>query len=109
MLKSGIESVQSPISALGAASAKISSAGADGKWLIRSLAIIQVLLGAMAITNYHVQIITRISSAYPLLYLWLAGKLAEVKTSQFGGNVVVFMVMYAMIQGVLFASFLPPA
>lgn len=77
--------------------------------LIRSMASAQLLLTVLAITNYHTQIITRISSGYPLWYLWLANQLSHDKTAGFGKNFVIFMVMYAGIQGALFASFLPPA
>ncbi|KAI8964504.1 glycosyltransferase family 76 protein [Daldinia sp. FL1419] len=77
--------------------------------LIRSMALSQLILAALSITNYHVQIITRISSGYPLWYWWLAIIIADNKTSAFGSNVVKFIVMYAIIQGALFASFLPPA
>jgi phosphatidylinositol glycan class V len=75
--------------------------------LIRSGAAAQVLLALLTLTTYHVQIITRISSGYPLWYFWLARCLnGREKT---GSHLVMFMVMYASIQGVLFASFLPPA
>ncbi|KAI0887759.1 glycosyltransferase family 76 protein [Annulohypoxylon maeteangense] len=77
--------------------------------LIRSMALAQVVLAVLAITNYHIQIITRISSGYPLWYWWLAKILTDQKNSTFGNTVVRFMVMYAVIQGALFASFLPPA
>ncbi|KAK0640994.1 hypothetical protein B0T16DRAFT_205763 [Cercophora newfieldiana] len=75
--------------------------------LVRSAAAAQLLLAVLAVTNYHVQIITRISSAYPLWYWWLAGKL--VRGEAWGSRIVTFMVMYASIQGALFTSFLPPA
>ncbi|KAH9907230.1 GPI mannosyltransferase 2 [Xylariomycetidae sp. FL2044] len=77
--------------------------------LIQSMASIQLVLTVLAVTSYHIQIITRISSGYPLWYLWLAGTLGNAKTASFGSKVVMFMVMYASIQGALFASFLPPA
>ncbi|KAI8635522.1 glycosyltransferase family 76 protein [Xylariaceae sp. FL1651] len=77
--------------------------------LLRSMASTQVILTALAITSYHIQIITRLSSAYPVWYWWLATQLSRNKTAGFGQNVVLFMVMYASIQGALFASFLPPA
>jgi phosphatidylinositol glycan class V len=76
--------------------------------LIKSAAIGQVLLALLAVTSYHVQIITRISSGYPLWYWWLASVLSGRKTSV-GKAVLMFMVMYASIQAALFASFLPPA
>ncbi|KAI5918163.1 GPI mannosyltransferase 2 [Camillea tinctor] len=76
---------------------------------LRSMAASQIVLTALAITNYHIQIITRISSGYPSWYWWLAGLLGNNSTSRLGGNIVIFMIMYAGIQGALFASFLPPA
>ncbi|KAI1303802.1 GPI mannosyltransferase 2 [Xylaria venustula] len=76
---------------------------------IRSLALAQVILTVLAITTYHIQIITRISSGYPLWYWWLANLLSDNKTAGTGKNIVMFMIMYASIQGALFASFLPPA
>ncbi|KAK0629031.1 GPI mannosyltransferase 2 [Bombardia bombarda] len=75
--------------------------------LVRSAAAAQVLLAVLAVSTYHVQIITRISSGYPLWYWWLAGSLIDGE--KLGGRIVVFMVLYASIQGVLFTSFLPPA
>ncbi len=75
--------------------------------LVQSAAVTQVVLAVLAFTSYHVQIITRLSSAYPLWYWWVAGLL--VRGDKTGGRVVVFMVVYAVVQGVLFASFLPPA
>ncbi|KAI1473123.1 glycosyltransferase family 76 protein [Daldinia caldariorum] len=77
--------------------------------LVRSMALSQLILAVLAITNYHIQIITRISSGYPLWYWWLAGRITDKNTSTFGSNVVRFMIVYAAVQGALFASFLPPA
>lgn len=79
------------------------------KLVVRSMAAAQVLLVGLAVTNYHVQIITRLSSGYPAWYWWVAACLRSTKTRQLGSGLVVFAVMYALIQGVLFASFLPPA
>ncbi|KAI1819465.1 glycosyltransferase family 76 protein [Xylaria intraflava] len=78
-------------------------------WFLRSMASAQLLLTVLAVTNYHTQIITRISSGYPLLYLWLANLLSHDKTSSTGRWILMYMIMHASIQGVLFASFLPPA
>ncbi|KAK4666011.1 ER membrane glycoprotein subunit of the GPI transamidase complex-like protein [Podospora pseudopauciseta] len=75
--------------------------------LIQSAAAAQVVLAVLAIAMYHVQIITRISSGYPLWYWWVAGSL--IRGEKVGGYIVKFMVLYALIQGVLFTSFLPPA
>ncbi|KAI3395231.1 hypothetical protein diail_1657 [Diaporthe ilicicola] len=77
--------------------------------VVRSMAFAQVLLVIMALTSYHVQIITRLSSGYPAWYWWLAASLKNPKTRNMGSGLVVFAVMYASIQAVLFASFLPPA
>ncbi|KAI0203643.1 GPI mannosyltransferase 2 [Astrocystis sublimbata] len=77
--------------------------------LLRSMALAQLVLTALAITSYHIQIITRISSGYPLWYWWLANLLSDDNTASTGRKIVIFMIMYATIQGVLYASFLPPA
>lgn len=77
--------------------------------LVWCLALAQTVLAVLALTSYHVQIITRISSGYPVWYWWLAASLVNGKDSRLGNGIVVFMVMYASIQGALFASFLPPA
>lgn len=77
--------------------------------VIRCMAATQLLLAVMAFTSYHVQIVSRLSSGYPVWYWWLAQNLAGGPKSGKAGAFVVFMVMYAAIQGILFASFLPPA
>ena len=84
--------------------------------MLRYLTIPQALLGVLALTTYHVQIITRLSSGYPVWYWWLASLiLGEEKFTLFGrqwhigGAIVRWMVVYALIQAGLFASFLPPA
>lgn len=100
--------------------------------LLRSMAYPQLALAIMAITHYHTQIITRIASGYPVWYFWLAYNLLEsgkdmsaeanqkskagsrwgsIWQSQGGWEsaTVRYMVMYGLIQGGLFASFLPPA
>lgn len=74
-----------------------------------AMALSQLVLAGLAITTYHIQIITRIGTAYATWYWWLAKSLQSKQDSRFGSRVIVFMVMYAMIQGALFASFLPPA
>lgn len=75
------------------------------------LALPQLTLAILALTSFHVQIITRISSGYPLWYLVLARDIIDGDTNgtRFAKWAVKWMVMYALIQGVLFASFLPPA
>jgi phosphatidylinositol glycan class V len=76
---------------------------------VLTLAAIQTLVAILAITNFHVQIITRLASGYPVWYWWIANSLGNGETRKMGSGVVVFMVMYAGIQGGLFASFMPPA
>ncbi|KIX97183.1 uncharacterized protein Z520_07297 [Fonsecaea multimorphosa CBS 102226] len=78
-----------------------------GKRTLLSLALPQLMLAVLAFTSYHVQIITRLSSGYPLWYIWLATKL---QTEPRRTSVVIrWMVIYALVQAGLYASFLPPA
>lgn len=87
----------------------MSNSSAGPSLLLGALALTQLLLAGAAVTTYHIQVITRISSGYPLWYFWLAQKLTCPATTKTAGGVVMYMVMYAIIQGALFASFLPPA
>ena len=82
----------------------------------RRFATPQVVLAASALTSYHVQVITRLSSGYPVWYWWLAtlilddgktGLMARKWSTAF--VISRWMVIYAIVQGGLFASFLPPA
>ena len=95
------------------------------------LALPQLILAATAATSFHVQIINRISSGYPVWYILLAIAMCTSSTGQditvskdekrprsgirFLLNprqlswIVRGMVMYAIVQGGLYASFLPPA
>ncbi|KAL2162086.1 hypothetical protein VTH06DRAFT_7871 [Thermothelomyces fergusii] len=103
LLKSGTDTLRGrsvPAADASAGSARLLS-------LVRSAAAAEVLLAVLAITTYHVQIITRISSGYPTWHWWLAGRL--VRGEKAGSRIVTFMVLYASVQGALFASFLPPA
>lgn len=77
--------------------------------LIKSAAAAQVMVAVLIFINSHVQIISRVSSGYPLWYFWLARYLSDGAKSRIGNGFITFMVMYASIQAVLFASFLPPA
>lgn len=86
------------------------------KILVQRLAIPQIILATLAVTNYHVQIITRLSSGYPVWYWWTAMMVFNntkvkifAKHWDVGRIVIRWMVLYALIQGGLFASFLPPA
>jgi len=89
----------------------------DKDSLIR-LAMPQVVLALAAFTSYHVQIINRLSSGYPLWYIWLASAIAVPAKQPHdtlirrGGTaqlIVRSIAIYAIVQGGLFASFLPPA
>lgn len=80
------------------------------------IALPQVTLAVVALTTYHVQIISRLSSGYPIWYWWLASLIVGDQTNDTPGRklnaaklITTWMIMYAIIQGGLFASFLPPA
>ena len=84
--------------------------------LLRQAALPQLLLATTALTTSHVQMITRMGSGSPLWYLWLAQQLVnrnrkgDERSEQGWVQVTCrWMVMYALIQGGLYASFLPPA
>ncbi|KAJ5815092.1 hypothetical protein N7474_006869 [Penicillium riverlandense] len=84
-----------------------------GSMLVR-LSIPQGLLAVLALTSYHVQIINRISSGYPLWYWYLvSGAVSSLSRPKANHRVLTTavqgMVGYGLIQGVLFGSFLPPA
>lgn len=80
------------------------------------LVLPQLLLAFAAATSFHVQIINRIASGYPIWYLTLASWLVDQKP-QFqvgkqpdrGQWAIRAMIMYSLVQGMLFANFLPPA
>ena len=96
------------------------------------LELVQVILAILALTNFNVQIINRISSGYPLWYIRLASEITmadasptptkATKEEKPGAHyrnwlgmlpspklTVRMMVMYAIIQAGLYASFMPPA
>ena len=86
--------------------------------LLRRLALPQAALAILALSNYHVQIITRLASGYPLWYWWLAWGVIQqygqdhINHESVKGSpklIARWMVMYALVQAGLFASFLPPA
>jgi phosphatidylinositol glycan class V len=99
--------------------------------IMERLAVPQLVLAVLAFTSFHVQIINRISSGYLVWSLVLAIALQDHspelgcghtnishyspfrRLEAYGGRVkewvVRAMVMYAIVQGGLFASFLPPA
>ena len=84
--------------------------------VVKKLLVPQLVLTFLALTSYHVQIITRLSSGYPVWYWWLAClTLDDEKLCLFGRTwrsariVSGWMIGYELIQAGLFASFLPPA
>ncbi|KAK4502663.1 hypothetical protein PRZ48_006089 [Zasmidium cellare] len=84
-------------------------------------ALPQVVLAALALTSFHVQIVNRISSGYPLWYIIIAITIHADKSStmqrgfflrwlgQHSTFIVRVMAMYAIVQGGLYATFMPPA
>ncbi|KAL8818531.1 MAG: hypothetical protein Q9223_002854 [Gallowayella weberi] len=86
-----------------------------GREIEQRFAVPQLLLAILALTSYHVQIVNRISSGYPLWYWWLASKIMSKEHISVAGCsipmkvVVGWMVTYALLQAGLFAAFLPPA
>ncbi|RDW88995.1 hypothetical protein BP6252_01027 [Coleophoma cylindrospora] len=73
--------------------------------LVQNMAFSQLILATLTLTGAHAQIITRVASAYPVWMWYIADSSAKMKVETF----VRFMVIYALVQGGLFASFLPPA
>lgn len=88
------------------------------------LAVPQIILAAMATTSFHVQIINRISSGCALWYIVLAvlvaagkdglelapqGLLGLLGAGRRRELLVRVMIGYAVVQGGLYAAFLPPA
>lgn len=86
----------------------LGEAGSEEFSILRNLAISQLLLTLLTLTTAHVQIITRLSSAYPV-WLWYLATMLKEGSSPWPGHIVRFIVIYAVVQGILFASFLPPA
>jgi phosphatidylinositol glycan class V len=78
------------------------------------LAIPQLVLAIAAITSFHVQIVNRIASGYPTWYTTIATWLVD---ESFDGSkhqrqshwIICGMITYGLVQGMLFANFLPPA
>ncbi|KAL2823934.1 GPI mannosyltransferase 2 [Aspergillus cavernicola] len=84
--------------------------------LLTQLAIAQLILAAMAIISYHIQIINRVSSGYPLWYWFLVWQALGTSTSDqskvyraLSLTIVQVMATYALVQAAFFGSFLPPA
>jgi phosphatidylinositol glycan class V len=100
---------------------QIGSASNSDIRVLRRLVLPQLMMAILALTTFHVQIVNRISSGYPIWYYYVASKfvpgnrrgspmLPEVfERKGVHAALVRMMIMYALIQGVLFAAFLPPA
>lgn len=80
------------------------------------LALPQLILAITAATNFHVQVINRLSSGYPVWYFTIAGWIIaqdsvaqRIKASKASQWICRGLIMYALVQGALFANFLPPA
>ncbi|PVH89899.1 glycosyltransferase family 76 protein [Cadophora sp. DSE1049] len=82
--------------------------GRAAQQVLRNLAITQLSLVVLTLSTAHVQIITRISSAFPV-WLWYGAMASQDGKTKLVGGFVRFMVIYALVQGGLYASFLPPA
>lgn len=81
-------------------------------------ALPQLILAVTAATNFHVQVINRLSSGYPIWYLAVARWIVAQNNGRAGNSTLVDkapqwitrgIIMYALVQGALFANFLPPA
>ncbi|EME44970.1 glycosyltransferase family 76 protein [Dothistroma septosporum NZE10] len=94
--------------------------------LIARFALPQMVLAVLAASSFHVQIINRISSGYPVWYIVLA--MGTLRLTRPAGPILHWypdrlstslarhsellvraMIMYALVQGGLYASFMPPA
>lgn len=84
-----------------------------GSSVLPQLVLPQLVLAVAAITSFHVQIVNRLSSGYPIWYMVIAGWISTSKNAGKADKVpewvVRWIIMYCMIQSVLYASFLPPA
>ena len=94
----------------------VSRSGQSHRRLLQLFSVPQLALALLALTTYHVQVITRLSSGYPVWYWWLASTMLSEKRGESPRPLLQkpyiflrWMMIYAVIQGGLFASFLPPA
>ncbi|KAJ5935350.1 GPI mannosyltransferase 2 [Penicillium verhagenii] len=111
--KSSMWAIRAPATLRSQSGSSAPSPLSPGSMLFR-LAIPQGLLAIMALSSYHVQIINRISSGYPVWYWYLVSIGMEClqdprKNHRSLALAAQAMVAYALIQGVLYGSFLPPA
>ncbi|KAF2849981.1 glycosyltransferase family 76 protein [Plenodomus tracheiphilus IPT5] len=102
----------------------VSKAGRDATQKVPRFAVIalpelalpQLILAVAAITSFHVQIVNRIASGYPTWYVAIAQMLVNGSATPSSGEatmkgqwIVRGMIMYTLVQGMLYANFLPPA
>ncbi|KAI9789235.1 MAG: ER membrane glycoprotein subunit of the GPI transamidase complex-like protein [Peltula sp. TS41687] len=83
---------------------------------LRRFALPQIILALLVVVVYHVQIVTRICSGYVVWYWWLGIMMTRQYKNGVAGTpwnlprmVIRWMIVYGLVQGGLFASFLPPA
>ena len=83
---------------------------------VPELALPQLVLAIAAFTSFHVQIVNRIASGYPTWYSMVATWLVTEQLTSSGAKhqrpnqwIIRGMIIYALVQGMLFANFLPPA
>lgn len=75
------------------------------------LALPQVATAVLTLTTAHVQIVNRLSSGYPVWLMYLAKTVVSFDPKEQGWAkfIVRLMVVYGVVQAVLFSAFLPPA
>ena len=76
--------------------------------ILRNLAVSQLLLTLPTFTTAHLQIISRLSSAYPV-WMWFESQSLVGGKSSLGKITIRISIMYGLMQGRDFASFLTPA
>ncbi|KAM3546459.1 hypothetical protein ARSEF1564_000734 [Beauveria bassiana] len=103
LIASGYEVLRRP------AAAGFAPSSLDHRVLVQALAASQAIVALLALTSYHVQVISRLASGYAVWYWWIAACLMDKSRRGVGRAAVIFMVMYGGIQAVLFSTFLPPA
>ncbi|KAM3532231.1 hypothetical protein NHJ13051_000217 [Beauveria bassiana] len=103
LIASGYEVLRRP------AAAGFAPSSLHHRVLVQALAASQAIVALLALTSYHVQVISRLASGYAVWYWWIAACLMDKSRRGVGRAAVIFMVMYGGIQAVLFSTFLPPA
>lgn len=81
-------------------------------WILRNLAISQLILAIVTFTTAHAQIISRTSSSYPVWIWFLATLLLgqnEFLHKRIFKGLTSYLITYGIVQAGLYSSFLPPA